>query len=61
MVRNNPLHLLLAHAMPIPLGAGIATEDNFITKLLDGSLTRSIGPGMVAGAPILNPWYNAMN
>jgi len=47
--------------MPIPLGAGIATEDNFITKLLDGSLTRSIGPGMVVGAPLLNPWYNAMN
>ena len=61
MMRNNPLHLLLAHAMPIPLGAGIATEDNFITKLLDGSLTSSIGPGMVVGAPLLNPWYNAMN
>ena len=61
MMRNNPLHLLLAHAMPIPLGAGIATEDNFITKLLDGSLTRSIGPGMVVGAPLLNPWYNAVN
>ena len=61
MIRNNPLHLLLAHATPIPLGAGIATEDNFITKLLDGSLTRSIGPGMVVGAPLLNLWYNAVN
>ena len=61
ILRNNPLHALLSHVMPLPLGAGTPLEDNFITKLLDGSLMGSVGPGMAAGSHSLNPWYNAMN
>lgn len=61
MVRNNPVHALLATLTPSPtvLGnVGLPTEDNLITKLMDGSLWRSIGPGQGFHAASLNPWYN---
>ena len=61
IMRENPINALMLSVMPIPIGSGTPMGDNFITKLLDGSLTRSIGPGMVVGAPLLNPWYNVVN
>jgi hypothetical protein len=61
IMRENPINALMLSVMPIPIGSGTPMGDNFVTKLLDGSLTSSIGPGMVVGAPLLNPWYNAMN
>lgn len=61
MVRNNPVHALLATLTPSPTvfgNVGLPTEDNLITKLMDGSIWRSIGPGQGFHAASLNPWYN---
>lgn len=61
MIRNNPVHTLLATLTPAPTAfgtVGLPTEDNLITKLMDGSIWRSIGPGQGFNAASLNPWYN---
>ena len=61
MIRNNPVHTLLATLTPQPTlfgNVGLPTEDNLITKLMDGSIWRSIGPGQGFNAASLNPWYN---
>lgn len=61
MIRNNPVHTLLSTLAPQPdlFGTiGLPTEDNMISKLMDGSLDRSIGPGQGFHAAMLNPWVN---
>lgn len=61
MIRNNPVHTLLATAAPVPTlfgSVGLPTEDNMFSKLADGSLDYSIGPGQGLNAPMLNPWVN---
>lgn len=61
MIRNNPVHTLLATLTPAPTvfgNVGLPTEDNLISKLMDGSIWRSIGPGQGFNAATLNPWYN---
>lgn len=61
MIRNNPVHALLSTVAPQPdmFGTiGLPTEDNMITKLFDGSLERSIGPGQGFHSALLNPWIN---
>lgn len=61
MIRNNPVHALLATLTPSPTvfgTVGLPTEDNVISKLMDGSIWRSIGPGQGFHAASLNPWYN---
>lgn len=61
MIRNNPVHTLLATLAPAPTlfgSVGLPTEDNMVSKLLDGSLDYSIGPGQGLRAPELNPWAN---
>lgn len=64
MLRNNPLHTLLATNLPVPdfLGStGTPVQDNVLTKALTGSLQYSVGTGMGLRAPGLNPWYNLIN
>lgn len=60
-LRNNPLHGLLAMAMPNVAGVGLPVQDNVISKAVEGTLGYSIGPGMAFSAPTLNPWYNLAN
>lgn len=60
-IRNNPVHALLAGMAPEPLmlgDVGSPIEDNMLTKLMDGSLSNSIGPGQGLDAFGLNPWVN---
>jgi hypothetical protein len=63
MIRNNPVNTLLATLTPgviTPLtmfGApGLPTYDNLLTKVVNGTLTYSMGPGQGLRAPELNPW-----
>lgn len=61
MIRNNPVHAMLASWAPSPdvFGTvGLPTEDNMITKLFDGTLDNSMGPGQGMHAAMLNPWIN---
>lgn len=61
MIRNNPVHALFATLAPAPdfFGTvGLPTADNMISKLADGTLSYSIGPGQGMHAAMLNPWVN---
>lgn len=61
MIRNNPVHALLATLTPAPTmfgTVGLPTEDNLFSKIADGSIWRSIGPAQGFHAASLNPWYN---
>jgi hypothetical protein len=64
MIRNNPVHALLAGLAPAPtfLGSiGSPLTDNVFTKLADGQLNFSFGFGQVLHAPMLNPWVNLVH
>lgn len=64
MIRNNPLHSLLAAVAPAPTmfgSVGLPIEDNLFAKLGDGSLDYSVGVGQAFRAPLLNPWVNLVN
>ena len=63
MIRNNPVHTLLASTLPavVPglttFGApGLPTFDNIAWKAITGTLGGSIGPGQGLRAASLNPW-----
>ncbi len=61
MIRNNPIHTLLATLTPTPTlfgTVGLPIEDNIFAKLFDGTLDRSIGPGQGIHSMLLNPWVN---
>lgn len=65
MVRNNPVHTLLATTLPavVPglttFGApGLPTYDNIAWKAITGTLGGSVGPGQGLRAASLNPWVN---
>lgn len=61
MVRNNPVHSILAAGLPMPdvFGSvGTPLGDNFFTKLLTGGLTHSFGFGQIWHAPQMNPWVH---
>ncbi len=63
-IRNNPLHLALAAVLPMPdvfSGVGLPIGDNIFTKLMEGSLGYSIGPGMGLNSWTLNPWFRLVN
>ena len=56
MVRNNPVHSLIAMALPTPVsGMGLPLEDNLWASLFDGRLTHSFGYDMLFRAPGLLP------
>lgn len=61
MIRNNPVHTLLATVAPAPTffgSVGLPTLDNMFAKMADGTIDYSIGPGQGLRAPMLNPWMN---
>ena len=61
MIRNNPVHALLAGMAPAPefFGTvGLPIEDNMITKMFDGTLDYSMGPGQGLRSMMMNPWIN---
>jgi len=64
MLRNNPVHALLASFIPVPdfLGSvGSPIVDNAVALGLEGKLPYSIGPGQMFRAPMLLPWLNLVN
>jgi hypothetical protein len=63
MLRNNPVHTLLAYSLPLPdLFSSIGTPltDNFIAKLFSGQIGYSWGLGQLLHAPQMNPWVNIL-
>lgn len=61
MIRNNPVHALIAGMAPTPTmfgNVGLPIEDNIFSVLAEGKLGMSIGPAMGMRAPTLNPWHN---
>ncbi|QDH83729.1 putative virion-associated RNA polymerase [Achromobacter phage vB_AxyP_19-32_Axy04] len=61
MIRNNPVHALIAGLAPTPTmfgNVGLPIEDNLFSVLAEGKLGMSMGPAMGLRAPTLNPWHN---
>ena len=61
MMRNNPLHVLMAAATPVPgaLGSiGSPITDNVLSKMVEGSLDSSLGLDQLFSAPMLHPLEN---
>jgi hypothetical protein len=58
MLRENPFQALVGTALPLPDGVGTTLEDNVFTKLAEGSLPWSMGPGMAFRGLHMNPWVN---
>lgn len=60
-MRNNPVHTLMALTLPgrhVFGDAGLPIEDNIFSKVAEGTLGYSIGPGMAESGIGLNPWVN---
>lgn len=60
-IRNNPVHALLASLTPTPSlfgSVGLPLTDNIVSKLANGTLDSSMGPGQGFHAMQLNPWLN---
>lgn len=61
MVRNNPIHSLIATSLPLPIsGVGLPLDDNLWSALFDGRLTGSVGYHMAFRAPGLLPIGNLL-
>lgn len=59
MIRNNPVHSLMALAMPMPVsGTGLPLTDNLWYGLFENKLHWSSGFGMAFRAPGLLPAHN---
>ena len=61
LIRHNPVHTLLTAMLPpVPLlgDVGSPVADNLFSKLAEGSLDNSIGPGMAFRSFNMNPWVN---
>jgi len=64
MLRNNPVHALLASFIPVPdfFGSvGSPVVDNVVAMGLEGKLDYSIGLGQMFRSPMLLPWLNLVN
>ena len=66
IIRNNPLHALLAiggaDAVGLDqIGLGTPVQDNLLAVVGDGRLGYSMGLGQGLHALSLNPWVNLMN
>ena len=64
MIRNNPLHALLAGMAPVPsfVGSiGTPITDNIFSVMADGRLGYSIGPGQALRGFTMNPWINLVS
>jgi hypothetical protein len=55
MMRNNPLGLLLYSVAPGSILADIPFTDNLFSKIFEGTIGYSIGPGMATNAMSINP------
>lgn len=58
ILRNNPAQALIGNLMPVPefiASAGGPLSDNGLTKMADGSILYSMGPGQGFHALALNP------
>lgn len=58
MLRRRPLQSLLFMNAPLPSEIGSPLGDNFFSKLWNGTLGYSIGPGMAWQGVALNPWVS---
>jgi len=61
MIRNNPLHSLMAGMLPTHTmigNVGLPIQDNMFSMLAEDKLGYSLGFGQGARAPNLNPWHN---
>lgn len=64
MIRNNPVHSLIAAVIPAPTmfgNVGLPIQDNMFSLMADGRLDYSFGFGQGLRAPSLNPWHNLVN
>jgi len=64
MIRNNPVHSVLAVMAPTPTmfgNVGLPLQDNLLAVGADGRLSYSFGFGQGLRAHNLNPWMNLVN
>lgn len=64
MIRNNPVHALMAGLAPTPPffgSVGLPVADNIFTQFGNGSLGYSIGPGQLLHAPQMNPLVHLLS
>jgi hypothetical protein len=62
-LRNNPLHFVLANAVPFPDVVGSVdtpVSANLLSVAANGDIGWSMGPGMGFNAHFMNPWANAL-
>ena len=58
IVRNNPLHALMAATIPAPSSIGSPITDNLFGLAVEGRLGYSIGLDQLIGAPMMHPLDN---
>ena len=60
IIRNNPLHALMAATIPAPSSIGSPITDNLFGLAVDGRLGYSIGLDQLIGAPMMHPLDNVI-
>ena len=58
IIRNNPLHALMAATIPAPSSIGSPITDNLFGLAVEGKLGHSIGLDQLISAPMLHPLDN---
>ena len=58
IIRNNPLHALMAATIPAPSSIGSPITDNVFSLAVEGRLGYSIGLDQLIGAPMMHPLDN---
>ena len=58
IIRNNPLHALMAATIPAPSSIGSPITDNLFGLAVEGRLGYSIGLDQLIGAPMMHPLDN---
>ena len=58
IIRNNPLHALMAATVPAPSSIGSPITDNLFGLAVEGRLGYSIGLDQLIGAPMMHPLDN---
>ena len=60
IIRNNPLHALMAATIPAPSSIGSPITDNVFSLAVEGRLGYSIGLDQLIGAPMMHPLDNML-
>ena len=60
IIRNNPLHALMAATIPAPSSIGSPITDNLFGLAVEGRLGYSIGLDQLIGAPMMHPLDNVI-